>query len=91
MFGLFDTERVLPLSPEDAAMQCGVEPPEGKIVNLKVIMALGLNRSKRLYQQVEDMLVPATMEVCGPIDADELASQDGSTAVSPGRQHRAEV
>jgi len=62
------------------------------MMSFKGIMALGLNRSQRLYQRVEDILVAETTEVCGPIGPEDNNSNDGSYgSVSTARRRRAEV
>jgi hypothetical protein len=65
------------------------------MMSFKNIMTLGLSRSQRLYQRLEDLLVAETSEVCGPIGPeapDETLSNDSSFgSVSTARRRRAEV
>jgi hypothetical protein len=95
MFGLFgESEPVFPRSAQetfDATMQgCSGQPD--KIVNLEVLVAFGLNRSQRMYENLENFLLPATTEVCGPIGNEEVLSVESSiSSVSTARRRRAEV
>jgi hypothetical protein len=87
-----------PTSLEEAAQSAArcssnVEPTVKQgMISFKGIMALGLNRSQRLYQRVEDILVAESDEVCGPIGPEDVISNDGSYgSVSTARRRRAEV
>jgi hypothetical protein len=94
MFGLFgDSEPVFPRSVQetfDGMQTCSDQP--NKMVNLKVLVAYGLGQSQRIYEDLENFLLPATTEVCGPIGNEEVLSvQSSISSVSTGRRRRAEV
>jgi hypothetical protein len=87
-----------PTSVEEAAQKAaacnaGAQPAmRQSMKNFKGIMSLGLSRSQRLYQRVEDILVAETSDVCGPIGPEDVLSNDGSYgSVSTTRRRRAEV
>lgn len=87
-----------PTSVEDAAQKAancsaGTQPAmRQSMMSFKGIMTLGLTRSQRFYQRVEDILVAETSEVCGPIGPEDVISNDGSYgSVSTARRRRAEV
>lgn len=94
MFGLFgDSDPVFPRSAEEAvdAMH-GCIDQSNKMPNLKVLMAFGLHRSQRWYENLENYLLPATSEVCGPILPEDVLSVESSiSSVSTARRRRAEV
>ena len=85
----------LPRTIEEAAqtaMNCNVQPTMRKSMkNFRIAMALGLNRSQRLYQRVEDILVAEATDVCGPIGPEDVISNDDGSSVSTTERRRAEV
>ena len=91
----------LPRTIEEAAQSAAnckvdVQPAMRQgMMSFKSIMTLGLSRSQRLYQRLEDLLVAEASEVCGPIGPEapeETLSNDGSFgSVSTARRRRAEV
>lgn len=88
----------LPTSMEEAAQKAaacnaGAQPAmRQSMMSFKGIMSLGLSRSQRLYQRVENILIEETSEVCGPIGPEDVISNDGSySSVSTARRRRAEV
>lgn len=88
----------LPRTVEEAAQSAArcssnVQPSmQQGMTSFRGIMALGINRSQRLYHRIEDILVAETSDVCGPIGPEDVISNDGSySSVSTTRRRRAEV